>query len=56
MRLPRDASGHPLVVSEGNGERVALPHDSSRPTGQWTIPLPDISFRREHDEARKASR
>jgi 8-oxo-dGTP pyrophosphatase MutT (NUDIX family) len=43
---PRDASGQPLVVSEGNGERVALPSDGGRPTVLWTIPLPDISVDR----------
>jgi|SoiMethySBSTD1v2_1073268.scaffolds.fasta_scaffold782495_2 8-oxo-dGTP pyrophosphatase MutT (NUDIX family) len=41
----RDADGRPEVVSEGTGERVALPQDVGRPTTSWTIPLPDISFR-----------
>lgn len=58
--VPRGAKGQPAVVSEGTGERVALPRDAGRPTRSWTIPLPDISrsavIRRvEHDEARKAS-
>ena len=44
--VPRDASGRPEVVSDGTGERVALPHDTGRPTTPWTIPLPDISSRR----------
>jgi len=52
--VARDANGRPAVIGEGNGERVALPHDAGRPTIPWTIPLPDISFRRERDEARKA--
>ena len=43
---PRDASGQPVVVSEGNGERVALPSDAGRPTIRWTIPLPDLSVDR----------
>jgi 8-oxo-dGTP pyrophosphatase MutT (NUDIX family) len=50
--VPRDAHGRPEVVSDGTGERVALPHDAGRPTMRWTIPLPDISFRIEHAEAR----
>jgi 8-oxo-dGTP pyrophosphatase MutT (NUDIX family) len=53
--VARDAGGRPAVIGEGNGERVALPHDAGRPTISWTIPLPDISFRRERDEARKAN-
>lgn len=43
----RDATGAPSVVTEGNGERVALPADAGRATGGWTNPLPDISFRAE---------
>jgi 8-oxo-dGTP pyrophosphatase MutT (NUDIX family) len=49
----RDAHGRPEVVSDGNGERVALPHDLGRPTMHWTIPLPDISYRVEQAEARR---
>ena len=41
--VPRDATGQPVVVSEGTGERVALPQDGGRPTMRWTNPLPDIS-------------
>jgi 8-oxo-dGTP pyrophosphatase MutT (NUDIX family) len=37
----------PLVVTDGTGERVALPGDAGSATGHWTIPLPDISFRAE---------
>jgi 8-oxo-dGTP pyrophosphatase MutT (NUDIX family) len=43
--VPRDENGRPEVVSDGTGERVALPHDVGRPTMHWTIPLPDISSR-----------
>jgi len=45
--VPRDESGRLHVVADGTGERVALPSDSGRPAGCWTIPLPDISFRAE---------
>ncbi len=45
--VARDPSGRPRVVSDGTGERVALPHDAGRATGHWTIPLPDISWRAE---------
>jgi 8-oxo-dGTP pyrophosphatase MutT (NUDIX family) len=45
--FPRSAGGQPVVVSEGTGERVALPQDEGRPIMSWTIPLPDISVRRE---------
>ena len=48
--VPRDARGRPEVVRDGTGERVALPHDTGRPTMPWTIPLPDISFRHERGE------
>ena len=41
--VPRDATGQPVVVSDGTGERVALPQDGARPTMRWTNPLPDIS-------------
>jgi 8-oxo-dGTP pyrophosphatase MutT (NUDIX family) len=44
--VPRGAGGQPAVVSEGTGERVALPRDAGRPTMSWTIPLPDIFFAR----------
>ncbi len=44
---PRDADGNVLVVTDGTGERVALPADDGRPVGRWTIPLPDISYRAE---------
>ena len=54
-RSPRDASGRPCVVTEGTGERVALPADAGRPTGAWTIPLPDISFRAERAAAGEVS-
>ena len=53
--VPRDATGQPVVVSEGTGERVALPQDTGRPTMAWTIPLPDISVRREQAAAREVS-
>jgi 8-oxo-dGTP pyrophosphatase MutT (NUDIX family) len=42
---PRDADGNILVIGDGTGERVALPDDSGLPVSQWTIPLPDISYR-----------
>jgi len=50
---PREADGAPHVVAEGNGERVVLPSDTGRPTGRWTIPLPDISHRDERAAARE---
>ena len=53
--VAREASGQPVVVSEGTGERVALPQDSGRPTMSWTIPLPDIPSRAERAAARKVS-
>ena len=37
----------PRVVGEGNGERVALPHDAGAADDAWTIPLPDIPYRAE---------
>ena len=40
------------LLGQGNGERVALPSDAGRPTIPWTIPLPDISVRRDRAEAR----
>ena len=48
---PRDADGNVLVISDGTGERVALPGDAGRPAGPWTIPLPDISYRAERAAA-----
>ena len=51
--IPREADGAPRVVAEGNGERVVLPSDTGRPTGRWTIPLPDISYRAERAAARE---
>jgi 8-oxo-dGTP pyrophosphatase MutT (NUDIX family) len=51
--VPHDAAGQPVVVSEGTGERVALPQDAGRPTMRWTIPLPDITSRR--SERREAN-
>jgi len=51
--VPRDADGAPRIVAEGNGERVVLPSDGDRPTGRWTIPLPDISHRAERAAARE---
>jgi 8-oxo-dGTP pyrophosphatase MutT (NUDIX family) len=48
---PRHADGAPLVVAEGNGERVVVPSDGG-PAGRWTIPLPDISYRAERAAAR----
>ena len=45
--VPRDERERLRVVSDGTGERVALPADADRATGGWTIPLPDISFRSE---------
>jgi 8-oxo-dGTP pyrophosphatase MutT (NUDIX family) len=53
--VERDANGQPTVVSDGTGERVALPHDAGRPTMSWTIPLPDIPSRAERAAARKVS-
>ena len=41
--VPRHANGQPTVVSEGTGERVALPQDAGRSTMSWTIPLPDLT-------------
>jgi 8-oxo-dGTP pyrophosphatase MutT (NUDIX family) len=49
---PHAADGAPLVIVEGNGERVVLPGDAGQPTGRWTIPLPDISYRAERAAAR----
>jgi len=43
----RDERGGLRVVTEGNGERVALAADAGRAVGEWTNPLPDISFRAE---------
>jgi 8-oxo-dGTP pyrophosphatase MutT (NUDIX family) len=43
----RDARGGLQVVPVGAGERVALPGDAGRPTGSWTVPLPEISHRAE---------
>ena len=51
--VPRAADRAPRVVTEGNGERVVLPSDGERPTGRWTIPLPDISYRAERAAARE---
>jgi 8-oxo-dGTP pyrophosphatase MutT (NUDIX family) len=53
--VARDASGQPVVVSDGTGERVALPQDAARPKMSWTIPLPDILSRAERAAARKVS-
>jgi len=47
--VPRDDNGRPLVVADSSGERVRLPFDDAPAAAQWTIPLPDISWR---DEAR----
>ena len=49
--VERDSSGRLGVVTEGNGERVALPADAGKPIGGWTNPLPDISFRAERAAA-----
>ena len=43
----RDADGGLQVLPIGAGERVALPADAGRPTGSWTIPLPEITYRTE---------
>ena len=51
---PRDANGQLRVVTDGTGERVALPGDGDRPIGLWTIPLPDISSRAERAVALEA--
>jgi 8-oxo-dGTP pyrophosphatase MutT (NUDIX family) len=51
--VPRDHNERPVVVSEGTGERVALPQDAGRPTRAWTIPLPDIPSRAEREAARR---
>ena len=48
---PRGPEGAPRVLSAGNGERIALPSDADRATGQWTIPLPEISYRAERAAA-----
>ena len=53
--VPRDETGRPVVVSEGTGELVVLPHDTGRETMHWTIPLPDISVRREQAAAREVA-
>jgi 8-oxo-dGTP pyrophosphatase MutT (NUDIX family) len=53
--IARHAGGQPVVLSEGTGERVALPQDVGRHTSRWTIPLPDISFRIEQAAAREVS-
>ena len=49
--VTRDAHGPLGVVTDGTGERVALPGDSGRAIDQWTNPLPDISFRAERAAA-----
>jgi len=46
-RAPRAAGGRPLVVPDGSGERVVLPHDDAERARPWTIPLPDIHHRTE---------
>ncbi len=46
-----DERGRLHVVTDGTGERVALPADAGRAAGHWTIPLPDISFRAERAAA-----
>jgi 8-oxo-dGTP pyrophosphatase MutT (NUDIX family) len=44
--VPHDGAGRPLVVSEGSGERVALPGDELHDAyASWTIPLPDFDWR-----------
>jgi len=48
-----DEHGGVRVVTEGNGERVALAADAGRAFGGWTNPLPDISFRSERALARE---
>jgi 8-oxo-dGTP pyrophosphatase MutT (NUDIX family) len=53
--VARDANGRPVVVSEGAGQRVALPHDANLPITEWTNPLPDISSRHERGAAREVS-
>jgi len=50
----RDADGNVLVISDGTGERVALPGDAGRAVAPWTIPLPDISYRAERAAANGA--
>lgn len=50
----RDADGNVLVISDGTGERVALPGDGGRAVAPWTIPLPDISYRAERAAANGA--
>ncbi len=45
--VPRDTRGGLRVVGEGNGQRVALPADTGDQIGDWTNPLPDVSFRAE---------
>jgi 8-oxo-dGTP pyrophosphatase MutT (NUDIX family) len=45
--VARDERGGLHVVGEGNGQRVALTADAGDPTGAWTNPLPDVSFRSE---------
>ena len=49
--VERDTSGRLGVVADGTGERVALPADTGKSIGRWTIPLPDISFRAERAAA-----
>lgn len=53
--VQRDASGRLAVLAVGAGERVALPNDAGQPTGSWTIPLPDISYRTERAFAGEVS-
>ena len=50
----RDADGNVRVISDGTGERVALPGDAGRAVAPWTIPLPDISYRAERAAANGA--
>ena len=52
---PRNSRGQLRVVSVGNGERVALPADADRTAGDWTIPLPEISFRGERGRVVEAA-
>jgi 8-oxo-dGTP pyrophosphatase MutT (NUDIX family) len=51
-RHPRGGLG---VVTDGTGQRVALPGDTGRAIDHWTNPLPDISFRAERAGAGEVS-
>ena len=53
--VARDGRGRLRVVTDGTGQRVALPGDAGRAVDQWANPLPDISFRAERAAAGEVS-